>query len=66
MAATAAAGIIYTHLDAEHYTFSCVSESQGMATNEYHIGMCECTDTTDLQVELNMAGVHTIYQSTGI
>ena len=31
-----------------------------MAANEYHIGMCECTDTADLQVELDMAGAYTM------
>merc|ERR1711865_945239 len=64
IAVAATAGIIYTHLDAEHYTFSCVSESQGMAANAYHIGMCECTDTTDLQVELDMAGAQARCAST--
>merc|ERR1711908_232586 len=28
-----------------------------MADDNYHIGLCECTDTGNLQVTLNMAGV---------
>jgi len=45
----ATAGIIYTHLDSEHYDFSCISATQDMSTDKYHIGLCECTDTGNLQ-----------------
>jgi len=58
IAVAAIAGIIYVHLDAEHYTFSCVSATQGMSVSDYHIGMCECTDTTSMQMVLNMSNPH--------
>jgi hypothetical protein len=57
----AAFGLIYTHTTSEHYDFACLpagTMASALTAGQYHIGMCECTSSTDLQVSLDLTGAH--------
>ena len=52
-------GLIYIHIGTEHYNFHCVSaDSIGNNAADYHIGMCECVSSGNLEVGFDSTGAY--------
>jgi hypothetical protein len=52
-------GLIYLHTTGEHYDFSCIPAGFMITGQDYHIGMCECTNSKTLKMKLNTAVAYT-------
>ena len=49
-------GLIYIHASGDHYEFECLpAGSVTRIGSDYHIGMCECTSSSTLKVELDLS-----------
>ena len=48
-------GLVFIHVNKEHYDFNCIPAGSALQGQNYHIGMCECTKSETVQMSLNTA-----------